>query len=189
MHTLISPVIAYILTLNSLRQIYTLLHIAILHQFKDHITFTLAWVKAFIALAIVLLIRNHTVFTLCHFKIGFSTRHTERIRFATISRTIAIDSICMNRNKEISFGVVGYIGSSLQRDKYIRFARIDDFHVGTVALYKLTESQRHFQVDILFHGVCTWRACIFSAMAGIDNKRKALTILGDSSLTQQAQTK
>ena len=95
----------------------------------------------------------------------------------------------MNRNKEISFGVVSYISPGLQRDKYIRLAGIDDFHVGTVALYELTESQRHFQVDILFHRVRTWRACILTAMARIDNKRKALTILGKSSLTQQAQTK
>ena len=92
----------------------------------------------------------------------------------------------MNRDKKIGFGVVGDVGSGLQRDKYIRLAGIDDFHVGTVSLHELTESQRHFQVDILFYGVCAGRTCIFTAMAGVDNKRKAFTILGESSLAQQA---
>ena len=70
--------------------------------------------------------------------------------------------------------MVGDIGPGMQRDEDIRLARVDDFHIRTVALHQPSEGQRHVQIDGLLLRNGPHGSRIMTAMTGIDDQRKLL---------------
>ena len=135
--------------LDHLRQLHALGHVLVLYELKHDVTLRGVRVEALIALLIVFLHQNHGVLTLCHIQILSGTVHTQRIYFKAAGNLSFGQGVGMHTDKEVGLGLVGNIGTFIQRDKDIGLAGIDDFHVRTVALHHSAESQSHLQVDVL----------------------------------------
>ena len=96
-----------------------------------------------IGLLIILFLYDDGVLTHGHVKIIFRTVHTQCIGFETTCDLSTFEGIGMHGNEEVGFVAVSDIGTFLQGDKHIVLARIDDSHVGAIALNVFAKSQCH----------------------------------------------
>ena len=135
MHAFIAATRGSVMALDRASKVYTLLHIAILQKFKDDIALRLPRVKVVISLLIVAFLRDDTIFSLSHLKIVRRAVHTQGVGFCTHRSCFASRRrVGVYRYEEIGFIAVGYLRTSLERDKDIGLSSVDHLDIWTILL-------------------------------------------------------
>ena len=169
--------VVLVLTLNESRQFHALLHVLVLHQFKDDVTLHLLGVEALVRFLVACLVGDDTVLALGHFEIGFRAGHTESIGLRPLNGLVFPRRIGVDGDKEVGLVLVGNIHTALQGQEYIGLARVDNFHVGAVAFDQSSEGQGHVEIDILLLGDGSHGTRVVPSMAGINHQHKLARIL------------
>ena len=159
------------ISLYELCQLYTECHIRLIDDFKDERTLRRTRIVAGIVLLIVILKRNHLILSFGRTKLFVTATHTHRIGLHARNGLFAGQGIGMDRNEHIGFISVGNGRTLVKRYKHIGLARIDDSHVGAVALYIFSESQCHGQIDIFLLSTMCAGTGILAAMTSINDQR------------------
>ena len=137
MHAFVFASRRSIIALDGARKVYTLLHIAILQKFEDDVALRLTRIEVVISLFVIIFLGNHTILSLCYFEIICSAVHTQGVGFGSYRCRLPHGRrIGVHRNEKISLVAVGYLGTSLQRNKNIGFARVNHFNIGTIFLHQ-----------------------------------------------------
>ena len=125
--------------------------------------------------------RNDRVFALRHLQILLDAvlaarRHTfsERVGLVAAHALRAAHGIDVEREEEVGLVFVGDFGALPEVDEAVGGARIDHFHVGTVALDAFSEGQRVLQREVFLLRDFPHAACVPSAVSGIDDKHEFL---------------
>ena len=85
----------------------------------------------------------------------------------------------MDRDEEVGLVLIGDVGTALQGQENVGLARVDDFHVGTVAFDKPPKGQRYVEIDGFLLGKGSHGSWVVTAVASIYHQHKlARSLIG-----------
>lgn len=158
-------------------QLDTALHVLILDELEHDVALGRV-VEPLIALLIVFLHVDDRVLALGHLKVFLDAllagglTAPEGVGLVAMHGRTFRHGIDVNRHEEVGLVLIGYLGTLPEFKETVGGACIDDFHVGTVALYNLSEGQCIAQGERLLLAHLADAASVLATVSGIDDKHK-----------------